>query len=84
MEDLGELKILFDDEDMTEESSGAHAQESHPSNSVKVKRVLCNLNHFTCHSGQCIDVMLVCDGMQDCSDASDEANCVQIMSPTKR
>ncbi|XP_022096408.1 MAM and LDL-receptor class A domain-containing protein 1-like [Acanthaster planci] len=30
---------------------------------------------FACADGSCIDVLLVCDGNDDCADKSDEANC---------
>ena len=33
----------------------------------------CNANEFTCNSGACIDIALVCDGTPQCNDDSDEA-----------
>ena len=33
---------------------------------------------FTCHSGQCVDLSKQYDQFNDCSDASDEVNCISI------
>lgn len=32
----------------------------------------CSPLSFRCHSGQCIDTIFACDGVQDCTDGSDE------------
>lgn len=67
-----------------EESSRAFALEDSPVSSFIVARSTCNLNHFACVNGQCIDVMLMCDGRDDCFDGSDESECDQFMSVFKR
>lgn len=35
----------------------------------------CEINEFTCKSGECIGLGLYCDSIQDCTDGSDEVNC---------
>ena len=35
----------------------------------------CKQNQFTCHNGECIELMYKCDAEQDCNDGSDEFNC---------
>lgn len=35
----------------------------------------CKPNQFKCKSGRCINNRLVCDGIEDCDDKSDEASC---------
>ena len=40
----------------------------------------CNFRKdFTCNSGQCVDLSKQCDQFHDCSDASDEVNCISII-----
>lgn len=36
---------------------------------------ICEINEFTCKSGECIALGLYCDSIQDCTDGSDEVNC---------
>lgn len=45
----------------------------------------CRLNQFTCQSdpGSCIDMSLVCDGVMDCVDQSDERNCGPLTTNTR-
>ncbi|KAF4521098.1 hypothetical protein B566_EDAN009053 [Ephemera danica] len=35
----------------------------------------CLASNFKCRNGDCVELFMRCDGKQDCSDASDEANC---------
>ena len=35
----------------------------------------CDYKKFPCHNGQCIDYSYVCDGINYCSDGSDEDYC---------
>ena len=35
----------------------------------------CSTNQFTCANGQCVPVASRCNGVRECSDGSDEANC---------
>ena len=35
----------------------------------------CLPGQFACSDGSCIDILLLCDGNNDCADKSDEANC---------
>ena len=35
----------------------------------------CQLNEFMCDNKRCIDILLICDGKNDCMDESDERNC---------
>ena len=35
----------------------------------------CLSNEFTCKNGECINQTLMCDGVFDCQDASDEETC---------
>lgn len=41
-------------------------------NSKCIQRAECSNQDFRCHSGQCVDVRLRCDGVADCTDGSDE------------
>ncbi|XP_047486485.1 basement membrane-specific heparan sulfate proteoglycan core protein-like isoform X25 [Penaeus chinensis] len=36
----------------------------------------CTSNEFVCDSGDCVSTGVVCDGLVDCNDGSDEADCV--------
>lgn len=38
----------------------------------------CKFDEFRCDSGACVPQTSVCDGRQDCHDASDEANCTTL------
>ncbi|XP_061105321.1 enteropeptidase [Conger conger] len=40
----------------------------------------CTAGHYQCRSGACISNTSVCDSHPDCSDASDEAECVNLQS----
>ncbi|KAJ8010539.1 hypothetical protein DPEC_G00076130 [Dallia pectoralis] len=40
---------------------------------VTMKR--CYEGQFACHSGECVSVTALCDGLLDCKDRSDEINC---------
>ena len=35
----------------------------------------CETHQMTCDNGRCIDVGLICDGVDDCGDFSDERDC---------
>ena len=36
---------------------------------------VCPPNQFQCQNGLCIDLNLKCDGLDDCTDGSDEIDC---------
>ena len=36
----------------------------------------CLQYEFTCHNGECILLDLVCNGVKECSDGSDETDCL--------
>jgi len=38
--------------------------------------------YFHCESGECVSLLLVCDGDADCTDASDERLCRPTLRPT--
>ncbi|KAJ7996718.1 hypothetical protein DPEC_G00239940 [Dallia pectoralis] len=40
----------------------------------------CATGLYLCHSGECISNTSVCDGQTDCTDSSDEADCVHLVS----
>lgn len=41
--------------------------------------LICDHEKFLCQNGfDCVDLAAVCDGLQQCSDGSDEANCTSI------
>jgi len=42
--------------------------------------VTCSSDEFQCPSGACIPASLVCDGLSQCDDFSDEYNCSQYTS----
>jgi hypothetical protein len=39
----------------------------------------CLSNEFACKSGECINQTLMCDGVYDCKDASDEDSCSMLI-----
>ena len=39
----------------------------------------CGFGQFRCSDGQCIDQRLLCNQRYDCSDGSDELNCIGII-----
>ena len=41
---------------------------------LKTSILQCNTKQFTCDN-QCLDLHRKCDGIRDCMDSSDEANC---------
>ncbi|XP_068930890.1 enteropeptidase [Petaurus breviceps papuanus] len=43
----------------------------------------CKQNEFQCMNGECIPTVHVCDNYQNCADASDEMNCVQLVNGTQ-
>ena len=40
----------------------------------------CLENEFNCHNGDCINITKRCDGSTECPDASDEKNCVNLVT----
>ena len=45
--------------------------------------VSCDDDQFNCECGTCVDMAARCDGINDCSDMSDERNC-SIVRPDNR
>lgn len=41
----------------------------------------CDHFSFQCQNGMCISLVWKCDGMDDCGDYSDEANCGERVAP---
>ncbi len=45
----------------------------------------CPVHTFTCNNGECIQNVLLCDGVRHCQDGSDETHqCVQNVTSTER
>uniref|UniRef100_A0A8B9XX75 LDL receptor related protein 11 n=1 Tax=Bos mutus grunniens TaxID=30521 RepID=A0A8B9XX75_BOSMU len=44
---------------------------------------VCSRYHFFCDDGCCIDIMLACDGVEQCPDGSDEAFCQNLSDNRK-
>ncbi|XP_054159296.1 basement membrane-specific heparan sulfate proteoglycan core protein-like isoform X2 [Oppia nitens] len=50
--------------------------ESTPNEVISISPEFCTRNEVTCQSGECIPREYVCDGDYDCTDRSDELNCI--------
>ena len=50
---------------------------------IDVDFIGCKQNQFTCHNGECIELMYKCDAEQDCNDGSDEFNCTGMFTKNK-
>ena len=46
----------------------------------RVEKSLCSIEEFQCQSGECIYNKHICDGDFDCSDGSDEKDCINYIS----
>ena len=42
--------------------------------------VTCPPGFFTCANGKCVEFEMVCNGVPECSDGSDESNCSMYLS----
>ena len=52
-------------------------------NKVKLSLSTCSLSEFSCYNGLCLDIKGRCNGTKECSDGSDEYDCITLkLSPS--